>query len=376
MQKSLRINTFVGIGTLLLIAISRCFGADNSPDTTAKYLAGLAVPAAAVDAPANDNPWVLHSAELDRAWKRADEQMAAIASWAPNFLGPAYHGNATMFYMFSGPDFLYAHAFFPNAGTYIFCGNEPVGALPDLSKIAPAELPLALANVRKSLGSVLNWSFFITKDMKTDLSQAQLSGTLPLLYVFLARAGCSIESVSPVTIDKAGVVMENDKGQTPGVRIVFQSSSNPPQTLYYFCSDLSDDGIASKPEFLRFCEQQSPGESLLKAASYLMFEPGFGKVRDFLLAKSELILQDDSGIPFKFFERGNWEIRFCGPYLGPIDTFKKYWQPDLAEQSSKSVPVALPFGFGYQWQPSRSNLMIVTRREAQFSRVRNDGSSG
>jgi hypothetical protein len=35
-----------------------------------------------------------------------------------------------MFYMFSGPDFLYAQTFFPNADTYILCGIEPIGAIP------------------------------------------------------------------------------------------------------------------------------------------------------------------------------------------------------------------------------------------------------
>lgn len=68
-----------------------------------------------------------------------------------------------MFYMFSGPDFLYANAFFPYARTYILCGIEPVGALPDVARIDRQVLPFALANLRKSLESVLSFSFFITK---------------------------------------------------------------------------------------------------------------------------------------------------------------------------------------------------------------------
>ena len=373
----------VGVAALLLLlaAVSRGLTADdNSPDTTAKFLAGLAVPAAPVDAPASDNPWIIHSTELDRAWKHTEEaQLAAIANWAPHALGQAYRENGTMFYMFSGPDFLYAHAFFPNAHTYILCGNEPVGALPYLNKIPAAALPVALANVRKSLESVLSWSFFITKDMKTDLTQTQLSGTVPLLYVFLARAGCTIDSVTPVTIDRAGAisVTENEKGGTSGVRIVFTSSSSPGssrQTLYYFCSDLSDDGIKSKPEFLRFCEQQRHGVSLLKAASYLMHEPGFTRVRQFLLGASDTILQDDSGIPFRFFEPQAWNINLGGAYMGPIEVFKKYWQPDLADEYARSASAPLPFGFGYQWQPNRSDLIIATRKETQISRGSSDAT--
>ena len=375
METSSWVRRTLGIGALLLFAISRGLGADNSPDTIAKFLAGLAVPAAPVDAPAGGNPWITHSTELDRAWKRTDQQLAAIASWAPDLLGPAYLEGNTMFYMFSGPDFLYAHAFFPNARTYILCGTEPVGAIPDLSRIPPDTLPAALANVRKSLGSVLDWSFFITKNMKTDLTQAQLSGTVPLLYVFLARAGCTIDSVTPVTIDKTGTVTENEKGETPGVRIVFNSTAQSAQTLYYFCSDLSDDGVKSTPGFLQFCARQGNGVSMLKAASYLMHEPGFSRVREFLLAKSNMILQDDSGIPLRFLERPDWNIRYCGLYVGPIETFKKYWQPDLAAESARSAPTPLPFGFGYQWQPNRSGLMIVTRKDTNTGRLPSDASS-
>lgn len=273
-----------------------------------------------------------------------------------------------MFYMFSGPDFLYGHAFFPNANTYILCGNEPVGAPPDLSKIPPATLPAALANIRKSLESVLNWSFFITKDMKTDLTRTELSGTVPLLYVFLARTGCTIESVTPVAIDRDGNI--NEKGETPGIRIVFASAPGASsQTLYYFCSDLSDDGVKATPGFLRFCEKQGQGVSLLKAASYLMHEPGFSQVREFLLGHSSVIVQDDSGIPLRYLAEQKWNIRYCGRYTGPIEIFKKYWQPDLAENYSRQVPAPLPFGFGYQWQPENSDLMIATPPPTEISRT-------
>jgi hypothetical protein len=348
--------------TAILIAFARLplsAATDSNPDTTAKYLAGLAVPATAADSPSNNSTWAAHSSALDEAWKRfQDHQLPAIATWAPQFLGPAYQSQGTMFYMFSGPDFLYAHAFFPNASTYILCGVEPIGQIPDLVAIAPEHLPGALANLRKSMESSLNWSFFITKNMKADLNQPQLSGTLPILYVFLARTNCTIESVTRVALDRSGTLVEEGKGETAGVKIVFMSTERGPQTLYYFCSDLSDDGIKSRPNFMKFCEQQGEGASLLKAASYLMHEGGFERVREFLLRQSPIVVQDDSGIPFRYFDP-KWELRLCGQYAGPIETFKQHYQPDLAQAYAVTPHEPLPFGFGYQWQPNRSNLMIA-----------------
>ena len=265
-----------------------------------------------------------------------------------------------MYYMFSGPDFLYANAFFPNASTYILCGTEPVGPIPDITKMPQHVLPSALANLRKSLDSVLSWSFFITKNMKVDLRQQQLSGTLPLLYVFLARAGCTIDSVELVALDKTGAFVPAGKGTTSGVKIVFTGPAARPQTLYYFTTDLADWAINVYPNFGKFCEQQGQGVTLLKAASYLMHSNNFSKVRGYLLAHSKVILQDDSGIPYRFFTNDKWDLRFYGKYLGPINRFLPNKQPDLEKARAANSAPPLPFSFGYQWQPSRSSLMIAT----------------
>lgn len=356
------------ITALLAVSFFFCGGVEAAltsatPDVTAKYLAGLAVPASPAEGAIAESPWVLHSTELDRAWKRlADQQLPAIANWAPESLGPAYRNPGTMFYMFSGPDFIYAHAFFPNVSTYILCGNEPVGNIPNLDSIPPQLLPGALANLRKSMESSLNWSFFITKNMKIDLNQPHLNGILPILYVFLARTGCTIEAVTPVALDRAGNLIPEGSGDAAGVKISFTNSSGGTQTLFYFCSDLSDDRIKARPGFLNFCERQGDGVSLLKAASYLIHEGGFERVRDFLLRQSQTLVQDDSGIPIRFFDPTKWDLRYCGHYLGPIETFKQHLQPDLAQDFANASPTSLPFGFGYQWQPNRSSLIIATRK--------------
>ena len=100
-----------------------------------------------------------------------------------------------MLYMFSGPDFLYATSFFPNASTYVLAGLEPVGAVPDLTGLSPWVLNEELRNLEISTGSLFNFSFFITQKMKTQLRNGPVYGTLPVLYVFLARTGKTIHQV-------------------------------------------------------------------------------------------------------------------------------------------------------------------------------------
>jgi hypothetical protein len=344
-----------------LVVCAQALASDPTVDATAKFLAGLPVRGTPLESHSTDSGWAVHATDLDRAWGRLErEQLSRIRAWAPQALNPSYDDNGPMFYMFSGPDFLYANTFFPNANTYILCGIEPIGPVPDIDKIPRAVLPSALANLRKSLDSVLSWSFFITKNMKVDLKQTQLNGILPVLYVFLARAGCTIDSVAPVALDRAGNFVSDGKGTTPGVKIVFFGPSGQGQTLYYFTSDLADWAIKANPGFITFCEQQGPGLTLLKAASYLMHSNNFSQVRGFLLAHSKIILQDDSGIPFRFFDPSKWGVRLYGHYHGPISRFKEYPQPDLAEADAEGKAPPLDFSFGYQWQPSRSLLMVAT----------------
>ena len=349
---------------LICVALCRyAYATDGNADATAKFLAGLPVRGTPLENRSLDSEWATHAAEMDRAWSRLEqEQLSKIRTWAPQFLGDFYNDKGPLFYMFSGPDFLYANAFFPNAQTYILCGKEPVGPIPNIDSIPSEALPAALANLRRSLDSVLSWSFFITKQMKSDLNQTQLSGTLPVLYVFVARGGGKIASVSLVSLDADGNILENGKGKTSGAKIVFINSAGLAQTLFYFSSDLSDDGIKSAPGFLKFCDKRAPGLSLLKATSYLMHENEFSTVRDFVLGRSKVIVQDDSGIPIRYFDDAKWNIRYCGDYLGPIPTFKKYWQPDLAKNYTATTPAPLGFGFGYEWRPDRSSLIIAVRK--------------
>jgi hypothetical protein len=180
-----------------------------------------------------------------------------------------------------------------------------------------------------------------------------------VLYVFLARQGCQIDTVELVGLDDAGAFVTQG-AKASGVRINFHRGQEAPQKLYYFCSDLSDSGIRAHPGFIKFCDSLGRGNALVKAASYLMHLSEFSTVRDFLLARSNAILQDDSGIPWKYFGQEKWETVTFGKYVGPIDLFKTHYQNDLASAAKTSIAPHLPFSFGYRWH-SNESLLIAAR---------------
>ena len=329
---------------LMVLLAAPVFAQPASLDDTARFLAGI--PVGGPLAPLTHDPgWLDHARNLDSAWFKKDYfQIRPIREWMLANAPEAYSSTNTAYYMFGGPDFLYANLFFPQAKTYILAGLEPVGQVPDLTRMDPAALRTDLNSLRDSMHTVLQTHYFITKDMRTELTRANLGGTLPILYVFLARLNCTVLETTYV------------KSPAEGVKIKFTRDGSQ-QTLYYFKTDLS----GGPSPFLKWCAGQGPGLSLLKAASYLMHTEGFSGVRNFLLNNSRVIIQDDSGIPLKAFPK-SWKIDFYGRYV-PHEEFLKYQQPDLAAiYNRQPPPPELGFAFGYHWQKERGLLMLGTRK--------------
>jgi hypothetical protein len=220
-----------------------------------------------------------------------------------------------------------------------------------------------VGRLQRSLNSVLSFSFFITKKMKHELRGGRLTGTLPILYVFLARAGKTIDEVSLITLDADGNETpqdENARGAAQGARIAFSGADGKKRTLYYFSTDVSDGGF-DRSGFQAFCAKLGRGDALLKSASYLMHSGNFSKVRDFVLGHSDAIVQDDSGIPLRHFKPDAWRLNAFGNYLGPISIFPGRYQRDLSALYRRERAGSLDFGIGYRWRPRQSNLLLVLR---------------
>jgi hypothetical protein len=112
---------------------------------------------------------------------------------------------------------------------------------------------------------------------------------------------------------------------------------------------------------LAFCERLGPADSFIKSASYLLHGSGFSRARAFLLNHSAMILQDDSGIPFAYFNARNWRLQPFGRYVGPISRFARYDQPQLAELFDGTNALPLDFGIGYHWRRNESNLLLAVK---------------
>jgi hypothetical protein len=207
--------------------------------------------------------------------------------------------------------------------------------------------------------------------MRTTLGASRMNGALPLLYVFLARTGNAIQDVSLIKLDAQGITQPENTPSAPGMRnaahgvkIVFAAADGRVRTLYYFGTNIANDGFKVSG-FEKFCDRLGTGDAFLKSASYLLHSPNFSDVRNFLLGHTTQVLQDDTGIPVSYIAPDKWQLRPFGRYTGPIAMFARNYQPKLTQLFRKGRAESLDFGLGYQWRVLGSNLLLATRIEPQ-----------
>ncbi len=339
-----------------------------SADEQARFLAGLPVPE---DSPLrtlqHGKAWQEHSKATATDWELLEKKrLAPMRVWAGAALWPHMQADAATYYFFAGPDYISVSELYPNSPAYLLCGLEPIVELPALDAMKPEQLEGALSNLRKSLRSTVLASFFKTNDMAVDFRRTDLKGVLPLIYFFVARSGAHILETRLVEVDASGAIRERigepAADAVGGVRLrIKRDGPTRDQEVYYFQLNLEDKAMAAKPGFFAFWKSLAPGNSFLKAASFILHNGRFLETRRFLLQNSSTILQDDSGIPFWTFAKTSWDFYLFGRYFQPHRPFQRAYQKDLEAAFVKGKPARLPFNTGYRL-PGEANLVLVVRK--------------
>ncbi|HEY5792528.1 MAG TPA: hypothetical protein VIS74_04470, partial [Chthoniobacterales bacterium] len=234
----------LSLGCVQAQQVRRALPVESSPEERARFLAAIPLPPDSRLAARQASPvYLSHIAPLNRMWERFNRaNFQKQLQWSQAVMAPRIPPPPVLYYMFSGPDFINAISLFPNCQTYIMCGLESVGQIAPPEALTDDQLAPSLGNLRKALGTILEFSFFITKDMKADLEQTEFKGVLPILYTFLALSGCQIRDVQFLTLTPSGSLAAGGGG-VPLVQIQFsRGASRPIQTLYYVRVNLADDG--------------------------------------------------------------------------------------------------------------------------------------
>lgn len=337
----------------------------------AKILGGIAVDEKSEYFEITGYPqWKNYSVRADTNWaKYYRKTLDKIPVWSEKEIPDVK--TKTLFYPFSGPDFLHMISFFPNADKYIMFGLEPAGSIPDPKKVKKDSLTSYFNLLNRAIEDAVSLSFFKTIDMTKELNNNKVDGTIPILMLFMARTKTNIIDIKPVDIDAAGDVKELKEFKhlpgkerfNTGTEITFvRQGKTKKQVVYFFSADISDGGLAKDANCTKFFEKLDTGvTTYVKSASYLMHKSYFSVIRNTVLNKSRTVLQDDSGISYKFFDKTKWKIQLYGNYVKPINLFENMLEEDLRDAYAKeSKPLNIKVGYG------KRSSMLLARKVGKF----------
>jgi len=340
----------------------------RAADDTARFVAGLpGRPGSPFTVLETEAAWKEHRQLLDRPWRRADADLIrGFREFHERELSESPLQESAVFYPFGGPDALLPTLCFPHSPVYVMVALEPAGSLPTLAEIQEKDLAKYLAALRASVASELRRSFFVTHEMNRDFRGEVSDGLLlPILYL-LVRTNHTVLGFRYVRLDAEGQVVERTADQkelaNSGVEVEFRTESDQStHRLCYFSVNLADGRLRANKGFLAYIASLQSPVTLLKATSYLPHTRSFSMIRDVALTHSGAILQDDSGIPYRYFGPDRWKLRLYGGYTRPYGSFRKRMQPDLQEAYRTSVPKELPMAVGYGYKRAASNLLLAKR---------------
>lgn len=348
------------------------FNADNRFNNIAAVISGDKNTAGTLKKYLDSAAWKDNARFIDSSWKRMERtRLSKMREWTVTEFADIHSSTKTLFYPFSGPDMLTAYTLFPEADKYVLIGLENIGKLPDVGKMKKKDAEDYVYGFHNSLTDIFQKSYFITKNMGRDFNYHNLYGTLSLMSFFIKKMGNDIADVKYVvkynndSIAEVPYDYKDKEHKAFGVRIDMVCKGKP-KSVYYFRYDISNKKFNDTAVFYKYLSKMTNASTYIKSASYLLHNDFMSNMRAFILDKTNNVIEDDTGIPYKYFtEGGKWNIKLYGAYAKPVSDFK--WlnkQEDLDEAFRKdSAKVKqMPFHLGYHWGSKKDVLIVAGKK--------------
>lgn len=353
--------------SLVFTSLIASAAASTEPDALAREYLGF--PDVKSVAPAQVGDGKKKSGKLQSspgrvAWDSYERQIGKpLRKWTAEEVAPPQGG--TVFYPFSGPDFVTVAQMFPEAERYVLVAMQPAGEVVDTRAMPPMA-----ANAFKSKFN-LEWmkfgylGFFRTLDLNenTASTKARLTST-PVMMAFAAALDFRVESVVPLRFnaDTAEFEPVDGTGEKRWTSVRMEMSKNDRKvTLDYISMDLSDGFLKSHAGELNWIRKAAGNPTLLKAASHLLPKPYFSACRAAIVDAAPLLVQDETGLEYGDLKKMG-TVSLYGRFSGVFRLFNQNSQRDLASAylnaGQKSV---LPFAFSYQKMLNQRSLQVVRR---------------
>lgn len=308
------------------------------------------------------NPrWAAFSKEVTANWARYSQKIAdPMSQWALAELPVAAD---TVFYPFSGPDFVTVHQLFPAAQRYVMMAMQNAERPLDLANLAPELIDPSLSVLTSAWQHFGENGFYVTEYLEKYLYSTRAHiGASTFIVSFLTLQGFEIERVVPLHVAPDGTLQELAPAETPRWRSVRiqASKQGKPIVVDYLKIDLSNPGLQASPQNLALIGTLTKNPVLFKAASHLPQNVGFNMIANQVLAHSPLIVQDETGLSYSTLIRDH-QVALFGKFVTAHRAFPSYHH-DLAKAFAQRDDIKpLNFRFGY-FKDGNYALMVASRK--------------
>jgi hypothetical protein len=287
-----------------------------------------------------------------------------MQQWAAHNLSSAK--GETVFYPFSGPDFITVHRFYPEASRYVLVALQEGGAPPVVEALDDRIAAAMLSKHALIIENFARRGFFITKQMGLGFVVSGIwRGIAGTLMAFAALEGYEVVAAAPIRIRADGEIETlpaepREMADWSSLRLTLMHG-NEVVLLDYLDLDLSNDSLLGRPAFTRLLERVSGSSVVIKAASHLPQWPSFSMLREMLLERSREIVQDETGLRYVDLQQ-RFDVRLFGRFIGvnPLFDGRPQYGLKLAYEQRTDVQ---PLGFSIGYRKAGGSCLQVARRK-------------
>ena len=313
---------------------------------------------------------------INSYWEKIDsDYLKKVQPFKSEFM-PVKGAANTAFYPLSGADFVNLNAFYPDANSNIMVGLEPAGKITDPNSLTPEQLKQGLNSIQSMVGEMAAQNYFTRKRMRREFANPHFSGTSPVLLIFMTRLGLKIDFWERVELDRTGKLIpeteahiaDKNPDKIEAVRIYFHKEKDMySRELTFFRMYINENSAEENTAEGKYFVSQGRLNLLLKSAEYVLQLPMYEKFIKTILARTDTVVQDDSAIPFKAFDRVAWDAKVFGVYTARARLQNTPNVPDQTDlqnefkQNAKNLP--FKYGYGVLKGNDKSNLMVLIRKQ-------------
>jgi len=319
--------------------------------------------------------------------KRYAELAADYAKPASTFFATVRPATlpTTVVYPFGGGDLLSALVAFPDATEVTTISLEHAGDPTRLGKLGKRDLREALSAYRDAVEGLLSMHDSTSENMR-KLESGGIPGQLSFHITGMTAMGYEPVSLKFFKLEDDGTIhyftqaeidalapKKAKKIKEAWVDTDFSQAFNNMELTFHKAGDAKAPLIVHRHFAANLGDKAFKGSALekhlvakgkiaamTKAASYLLWESYFSRIRDYLLANMVWMASDSTGIPAKWAKKAGFKQTTYGLFTAPFLEEANKQVGDAIVELWKSQPRRkLPFRYGYPDFEKHVHLMIT-----------------